>query len=902
MRRALILMLGALFLFGVGAMAGLGLASQTAPRKLRAAVEASLSEALDTPVTVASVRLWVLPRATLRLLPAITVEANGVEAWPGSKGASFSAARLEAALDLAGLLSGRLRFTSVTLDGARLELTRRADGEWQPPLLTPGFENPQHVLGRLFAARLPAPNIEVRSGELSVVDLGVPRAAGGPARFEVGSLALRLLGPGLLESGRLVVSGTLLQTKGTASPFELEAVRTGSALPRLELAVSGLVVDRFRPYLRALDPDLRLGGLAWGVLSVEDLGGDGTDMGIDLAVSDLRVSTGEAEDEAEETGSPLRVTELGLEGTLRIAPDSLAVSAAQLRADDLKLSFSGSLGRPSDADAVLAIEARLPEIELESLRRMVAWLPATTRAAFEERSRALESGTFADVVLDAQAPLGEWQAAFEPDGRLLPKGARLATRIEDLTLHPEGDEPVTILGGAASLEGDDSLVVTGLEGRLGERALPLLDLRLDGIRNLLASTSVPVPTVPPLPGRVALQEILAGGPEEGDGFSAFELEADWILHPAFFRPLRNLKARFEPTPDGVAVHLAGAAWGGLPIRGEGVLEGSPERLRISLEVGPEAEAVPPIATTESWAHGHFSIETPRRPGFHVASLRGGFDLANTRLTLFDASATLGMPGRLTGDARLELGREGEVPANLRLSLEDADAPSLLGGLSDDPTEASGVVDLNARLTGSLRPGQRFLVGMDGDARIEARDGELTVDLPLLLAIAKASDTFNPFGSAHGIRYDRLEAELRLEHGLISTKRSITIESPDLRLVLSGTLDLRQTPSRLEAVVGCFFFKPLDQVIGAIPVVSRILLGPDRSLFGTYFELTGSWDDPSAGLIPMKTVALGPASFLLEDVPSFVLQGIEAIQSVILGGSPPAVAAPAESADPMGDGS
>jgi hypothetical protein len=897
-RRALILMLGALFLFGVGAMAGLGLASQTAPRKLRAAVEASLSEALGTPVTVASARLWVLPRANLLLLPAITVEANGVEAWPGSKGASFSATRLEAALDLAGLLSGRLRFSSVTLDGARLELTRRSDGEWHPPLLTPGFENPQHVLGRLFAARLPAPNIEVRSGELSVVDLGVQRAAGGPARFEVESLALRLLGPGLLESGRLVVSGTLLQTKGTPSPFELEAIRTGSALPRLELAVSGLVVDRFLPYLRTLDPDLALGGRAWGVLSVEDLGGGGTELGIDLAVSDLRASTGEAEG----TDSPLRVTELGLEGTLRITRDSLALSAANLRADDLKLSLSGSLGRPSDADAVLAMEARLPEIEIESLRRMVAWLPAETRAAFEERSRALESGTFTDVVLDAQAPLGEWQAAFEPDGRLLPKGARLATRVEDLTLHPEGDEPVTILRGTASLEGDDSLVVTGLEGRLGERALPLLDLRLDGIRNLLASTSVPVPTAPPLPGRPALQEILAGGPDEGDGFSAFEVEADWILHPVFFRPLRNLKARFEPTPDGVAVHLAGASWGGLPIRGEGVLERSPERVRISIDVGPEAEAVSPIANTESWAHGRFSIETPARPGFHVASLRGGFDLASTRLTVFDATATLGMPGRLTGDARLELGREGEVPANLRLSLEEADAPSLLGALSDDPTEASGVVDLSARLTGSLRPGQRFLVGMDGDARITARDGELTVDLPLLLAVAKASDTFNPFRSAHGIRYDRIEAELRLEHGLISTKRSISIESPDLRLVLSGTLDLRQTPSRLEAVVGCFFFKPLDQVIGAIPVVSRILLGPDRSLFGTYFELTGSWDDPSAGLIPMKTVALGPASFLLEDVPSFVLQGIEAIQSVILGGSPPAVAAPAESADPMGDGS
>jgi hypothetical protein len=896
-RRALTLILGALFLFGVGAMAGLGLASQTAPRKLKAAVEASLSEAFATPVTVESAQLWVLPRANLLLLPAITVEARGVEAWPGPKSAAFSAVRLEAALDLAGLLSRRLRFSSVTLDGARLELTRRTDGHWQPPLLTPGFENPQRVLGRLFAARLPTPNIEVRSGELSISDLGLPRSAGGPTRFEVEGLALRLLAPGLLESGRLVVSGTLLQTKGIPAPFELEAVRSGGALPRLELAVSSLALERLLPYLRNLQPGLVLGGRAWGVLSVDEVDG-ATELGVDLAVSDLRATTSEAEGK----GLPLRVKEMGFEGRLRLTDETLSVSAATLRADDLKLSLAGSLSGPSGPDAVLAIEARIPELRVETLHRVEGWLPAETRAAFEERSRALESGSFADVVLEATAPLGDWQAGFEPGGRVLPKGAQLSTRVEDLTVHPEGDEPVTVVRGSASLEGDDTLVVSGFEGRLGDRALPLLDLHLDGLRNLLASSSVPVPAVPALPGRAPLLDLLAGGDDDGDAFRSLELDADWILHPAFFRPLRAVKARFEPTPDGVAVHLAGASWGGVPIRGEGVLARSPERVRLSLEVGPEAEMAAPIAKPESWAHGHFTLETPPRPGFHVTSLHGGFDLANTRLTVFDASATLGMPGRLTGDARLELGRPDEVPATLRLSLEDGDAQHLLGALSDDPTDASGLVDLSARLTGSLRPGQRFLAGLDGDARIEAREGELTVDLPLLLAIAKASDTFNPFGSAHGIRYDRIEADLRLEHGLISTKRSITIESPDLRLVLSGTLDQRQTPSRLEAVVGCFFFKPLDQVIGAIPVVSRILLGPDRSLFGTYFELTGSWENPSAGLIPTKTVALGPATFLMEDVPSFVLRGIEAIQSVIQGGAPPAVAAPAESPDPAGDGS
>jgi len=316
------------------------------------------------------------------------------------------------------------------------------------------------------------------------------------------------------------------------------------------------------------------------------------------------------------------------------------------------------------------------------------------------------------------------------------------------------------------------------------------------------------------------------------------------------------------------------------------------------------QASQPHCAPESWAHGRFALEAPAAPGLHVASLRGGFDLAGARLTLFDASASLGAPGRLTGDARLDLAHEGEVPAQIRLVLNDAMVSDLLSSLSGDPEQGTGTVDVSARLTGPLRPGVPLLATLEGDARITARDGELAIDLPILLAIAKTSTTFNPFGSANDIRFDRIDAELQIEGGRVATKQTISIESPDLRLAVSGSVDVRERPHRLEAVVGCFFFKPLDQLLSIMPFVSRILLGPDRSLFGTYFELTGSWESPQAGLIPLRTFALGPASFLLQDVPAFVKRGIEAIQSVLpsVAGSPPAVASPAEAADPLGDGS
>lgn len=893
-RRALIRGLGALLLFGAGVLAGFAVAGQAAPERLRAAVEASLSEALATKAAVESVRLVVLPD--------IIVEATGVTAFPGANGPALSAGRLEATLDPAALVWGRVRFRSIALDGAQLTLIRQRDGQWTPPLLTPGLENPLDLFARLFAARLPTPALDVRSGSVTVTDLGSPATAGG-RRFEVTDLAVRMLGSRLLEPGRLRAVGTLRQTKPDGMRFELDVTAPRGAAPRLELAVADLDLARLTPYLRQQVAGLEMAGLVSGVLALDSGEAGAADLALDLVATGLRAHAGRG-DERRSLPGPLSA---GFEGTLHVGSASLALSDARLRTDDLELAGQASIERPTGDEARLALEGSASRLDVAALRAAGNWLAPDERSAFEVATASLVSGRLEALSLAGDALLGAWRAAARADGTWLPAGAHLEARVADLVVQPPGGEPVSAIRGQVRLDGTGVLGVTGLEGRIGERALPVLDLRLAGFHNLLAAAAEPVPALAPaLPGRAALEALVIGPSGEGPApaWTAIEVDADWILHPAFFRPLRSAKARFEPTPSGVSVRLDRGSWGGVALRGEGSLAmDSPQRVRLSLEAGALEAPVGPAPALESWAHGRFSVEKPAGPGLHVARLRGGFDLTGTRLTIFDASATFGGPGRLTGDARLDLGQAGEVGAQLRAGLEQARVPDFLALFSDDAAQSSGSVDASARLAGTLRPGAPILAGLDGDARVTARDGELSIDLPLLLAIAKASTTFNPFGSASGLRFDRIDTELRVEGGRLATKRTISLESPDLRLALSGSVDVRESPHRLEAVVGCFFLEPLDQVLGLMPFVSRVLLGPDRSLFGTYFELTGSWESPEAGLLPLKTIAFGPASFLLEDVPAFVRRGITGIQHALLGNEgPPAVASPAESADPAGDGS
>lgn len=893
-RRALIRAGGGLLLFGAGLLAGFSIAGQTAPRRLREAVEASLSHALGTQASVEEVRVGLRPK--------LTIEAAGVTAWPGPSGPALTAERLEATLDPASLLVGRVRLSSLALDGVRLALLHGADGHWTPPLLTPGFENPLVVLGRLFAAALPAPTVDVRSGHLTITDAGGASATG--QRFEIDGLSVRLLARGLLEPGRLRATGILRETKRDGARFELDVVAPRSGAPRLELAIAGLDLARFAPYLRNTTADLEVLGVASGVLGLEETDDAATRLVLDLSANEVRARIGRGADRRTLAGPAV----LGAEGRFEIARDAFSISDATLRAGDLALRAQASIERPFGEEARLALDASAGRLEVATLREIGAWLPASLRPGFERAARNVVSGRVETLSLSGDAPIGAWLAAVRDGDARLPAGAQVEARVADLVLQPPGDEPIVAVRGRARLDGAGTLTVFGLEGRLGERALPILDLRLEGLPNLLAAAEAPAPAVAPaLPGRTALEEIIGGGPpgdETGSGWRSLDVDADWLLHPALFRPLYAVSAHFEPTPSGVSVRLARGSWGGVPLRGEGEITtaGTP-RVRLALAAGPSEGLPLPPPAPESWAHGHFALERIAAPGLHIATLRGGFDLSGTRLTLFDASATLASPGRLTGHARLDLAQAGQIGAQLRFELEEARVPDLLALFSDDAAQSSGSVDASARLAGTLRPGMPLLADLEGDARITARDGELSIELPLLLAIAKASTTFNPFGSASGLRFDRIDTELRVEGGRLATTRTVSLESPDLRLALSGSVDVRERPHRLEAVVGCFFFKPLDQVLGIMPFVSRILLGPDRSLFGTYFELTGSWEDPEAGLLPLKTVALGPASFLLEDVPSFVKRGLAGIQRVLLGeDGPPAVASPAELAAPAGDGS
>ena len=192
---------------------------------------------------------------------------------------------------------------------------------------------------------------------------------------------------------------------------------------------------------------------------------------------------------------------------------------------------------------------------------------------------------------------------------------------------------------------------------------------------------------------------------------------------------------------------------------------------------------------------------------------------------------------------------------------------------------------------TLRPRSAFVNGLEGQLTVAATSGDLRRGVPPVIAVALASDALNPFASRERVRFDRLDTIFDFTGGMLRTD-SLLFDGPDLRIFASGKIDLVRAPHEIDAEVAVFLFRVIDRAIEKIPLLNTLLLGDDDSFQAAYYQLSGPWDEPDTKLIPMRSLASGPASLILERVPQFLRRGLEALGSALRGQPRPPPGLPA----------
>ena len=249
-------------------------------------------------------------------------------------------------------------------------------------------------------------------------------------------------------------------------------------------------------------------------------------------------------------------------------------------------------------------------------------------------------------------------------------------------------------------------------------------------------------------------------------------------------------------------------------------------------------------------------------------------------------------GEVEGNLDVALGPGDELPYRIEIQVKKLDVADLSASAGIEKKLLSGRLLGASVVTGRLHRGLPLLTDAEGVLTLHARDGKIHQELPVFVAIAVASDRFDPFRYREKIPYTGIDLVGRFEAGQLHSEY-LSLDAPSLGTLVSGRVAV-VPPNDVEAVLGLFFFPTLDSLINRVPVLNRVILGKDENLMGAYFAMTGHWKKPKAQLIPIKSLTEGPAHFMLEG-PAFVWNGLRRLESLL---NPPSDApAPAGQGEP-----
>ena len=433
----------------------------------------------------------------------------------------------------------------------------------------------------------------------------------------------------------------------------------------------------------------------------------------------------------------------------------------------------------------------------------------------------------------------------------------------------------------------------GARALLEENPLAVLDLWLDGVSSFLAGD----PKAPAPPGRRAVP--------------------GWRRWPTYRGGPDPDRAARDADPDrGRGDRSSGAAW---PVEAlVAAIELAPEVVAWRSCAAPGRECRSPAGRCSprspsarpgsSWSPGRHVRAAGRaqRSGLGAWTLRGGAP-RHQRSGCTNAGAAASpraAPASISRTSRPRsrppaASRHGEPrprprrkrPLPRLLAARAADVPGVADAVGLPRVFATGRIDLAGSFEGSLAHKVPAWLGLTGLLSLRARDGEIRRVLPAVVAIALASRSFNPFTGREQIRYDRAETVIEFADGRMHTE-ALSIDGPDLRIFASGDLSIASPAHEVDAHVVLFLFRQIDNVIGRIPVLN-LLLGPNENLLAAYFDLTGPWAEPEATLVPLRSLASGPASLVVEGVPFWVRRGLQAIGAI----DADAVGAPARAFSP-----
>jgi hypothetical protein len=861
-----------------GVIVGYLVISGVGDRLLHQEIETQLSRLLAGPVEIAHVEV--------RFEDGLLIEAHGFEAYPNPDGGSPSlrAHRVLAWVDILAVLVGRLELSTLILEGPQVRIEQRADGSFvglplppMPAMPAPpkGTTEPSFVeriaeqlesLDPAATAFLEdfraADRIEVLDGSASWIDHSQLDEEGRPRELRVELVSGIGVRNWLSETVELDWSGVFVDGQHTPFPFQIGVGRDQSEFFEWKVTF----------------PQIPLENIQTPLVVIEDR--DGLPATLDASFVLTTLSPGkrrltfegtvlDAELRLRRSGSIIEHENLKIFIEAEFDENQVRISKGRMSGERLGFEFKAAVARPIRPTATARIESRMLGARIAGIRDLAGQYQADFEMALAI-SRLIESvpsGRIRYLEAAGTAELQRWLDLTTGRTRELPDDFLFGGGVDQIVFDLGNGETITELAGEIDWA-EDRISLRNMVGIYRGEPLPEMNAVFDGVSHLIRTAEAvpPVHTSPPaIPGVAPLLEIFKPrDPNALPPVRAIGLAIDHLDHPIFRFPLRDLRVLIEPLRRGVHLNIREGTWGGAAIAGDIAWFADPTTSTIDalLTLGP-----PPIQTPEPeveveetatkpapagrWSAGHFELQFRPRPTLPFQTATGFFRLEDADLLGHEVEIQLSPRGKAAIRTKIGLRDPESIELDLSFAITDATLEGMSEFVALPPDLATGQIGATGTLTGRVRTDYSFIAELDGRVRIQAKNGVVRTNLPLLLRLGKATEGFNPFANADELAYESMAGTLEIAHGRLRME-NFELEGP-LRVYANVRLDTNQSPGRIRAIVGIFLFRTPNQIFSSIPLLKSFLPGSDRGLIGAYFKVKGPLDSPDVDALALKTL-------------------------------------------------
>jgi hypothetical protein len=395
---------------------------------------------------------------------------------------------------------------------------------------------------------------------------------------------------------------------------------------------------------------------------------------------------------------------------------------------------------------------------------------------------------------------------------------------------------------------DDKLVIKELKMRRGDAAFPAINVDLDGFSRFLAlpAEARRVTTGPgtDVTGIGPAFRALSGSDKKKDEPQrefALAFSDMQILYPAFILPVHGARGRMRFPEGRFVIDETRAYIGG----GLANLEVNWNLPADSLTVGIrylDGEVSQRRDSGSVWLSGDIQVEQVPIGDWKLDDVSAHVEAKGGVMEFQRVDADFG-GGRFRARGSVDVSKVGYAPLRFEIGWDDSDADGLMRGVGFENTKVTGKSKGSGELSGRLEPGAVFTRTCDLSLGLELRDGRLE-NVPAALQLARLPSLQGVRGLfGRPLPYDTITSEVELHAGKLKLEE-LAIQSPDVRVLASGDVDLNTPQREADMLVALLFLRTVDVVLENVPILGRFILGNDKSLISLGFHMRGPVTSPS----------------------------------------------------------